>query len=110
DELPIIDPHQVVLIGARDSDEVETEGHKSIGTRVCVLADTELRAPGVESTVLRWLEQCQHKPGRFWFHLDWDVLSSDEMPAVSSPQPGGLLWDAVETIAPLATPPVHMIC
>jgi len=109
DELPIIDPHQVVLIGARDSDEVETEGHKSIGTRVIVLDDTELRAAGVESTVLRWLEQFQHKPGRFWFHLDWDVLSSDEMPAVSYPQPGGLVWDEVETIARAAIHADHLI-
>jgi arginase len=109
DELPIVDPHQVVLIGARDSDEVETEGHKSIGTRVIVLDDTELRAAGVESTILRWLEQFQHKPGRFWFHLDWDVLSSDEMPAVSYPQPGGLVWAEVETIARAALHADHLI-
>jgi arginase len=109
DELPIVDPHEIVLIGARDSAQVESEGHASIGTRVIVLADTELRAAGVESTILRWLEQFQHKPGRFWFHLDWDVLSADEMPAVSYPQPGGLAWDELETVARAALHADHLI-
>jgi arginase len=108
-ELPIVDPHEIVLIGARDRAQVESEGHASIGTRVIVLDDTELRAAGVESTVLRWLEQFQHKPGRFWFHLDWDVLSADEMPAVSYPQPGGLAWDELKTIARAALHADHLI-
>jgi arginase len=109
DDLPIIDPHEIVVIGARDSAQVESEGHTSIGTQVIVLDDTELRAAGVESTILRWLEQFQHKPGRFWFHLDWDVLSADEMPAVSYPQPGGLAWDELEIIARAAMHADHLI-
>ena len=109
DELPVLDPHEVVLLGPRDRAQVEAEGHRSVGSRAIVLDDTELRAAGIEMTVKRWLDQFQHKPGRFWFHLDWDVLSSEDMPAVSYPQPGGLAWDEVETIARAAIHADHLI-
>jgi arginase len=109
DELPVLDPHEVVLLGPRDRAQVETEGHRSVGSSVIVLDDTELRAAGIEITVKRWLDQFQRSPGRFWFHLDWDVLSSDVMPAVSYPQPGGLAWDEVETIARAAIHADHLI-
>jgi arginase len=108
-ELPVVDPHEVVLLGPRDRAQVESEGHKSVGSRVIVLDDTELRAAGIEMTVKRWLDQFQHKPGRFWFHLDWDVLSSEDMPAVSYPQPGGLAWDELAEIARAALHADHLI-
>ena len=62
-----------------------------------------------EGTVTRWLNQFINKPGRFWFHLDVDVLSSDANPAVSYPQPGGLAWDEVEEIARQAMTADHLI-
>jgi arginase len=33
------------------------------------------------------------RPGRFWLHVDLDVLSHAEMPAVDDVVPGGLSWD-----------------
>jgi arginase len=108
-ELPVVDPHEIVLLGPRDRAQVESEGHRSVGSRVIVLDDTELRAAGLEMTVKRWLDQFQHRPGRFWFHLDWDVLSADEMPAVSYPQPGGLDWDELESISRTALHADHLI-
>jgi arginase len=109
EDLPVVDPHEVVLLGPRDRAQVESEGGKSVGSRVIVLDDTELRAAGVGMTVKRWLDQFQHKPGRFWFHLDWDVLSSEEMPAVSYPQPGGLAWDELAEIARAAIHAEHLL-
>ena len=109
DALPVLDPHEVVLLGPRDRAQIESEGHQSIGSRVIVLDDTELRSAGIEMTVKRWLDQFQRNPGRFWFHLDWDVLSSDAMPAVSYPQPGGLTWDEAETIARAGMHADHLI-
>jgi arginase len=107
--LPIVDPHDVVLLGPRDRGEVERDGMVSVGSRVIILDDAQLRAAGIEITMKRWLDQFAHRPGRFWFHLDWDVLSSDEMPAVSYPQPGGLAWDEVEIIARAAVTADHLI-
>lgn len=108
-ELPIVDPHDVVLLGPRDRAEVERDGVESVANRVIVLDDAQLRAAGIEMTVKRWLDQFQHRPGRFWFHLDWDVLSSDEMSAVSYPQPGGLAWDELAVIAEAACAAEHLI-
>ena len=108
-EFPILDPHEVVLLGPRDQAELKDEGIESVSHRVIVLDDTMLRDAGVEITIKRWLDQLQHQPGRFWFHLDWDVLSSDDMPAVSYPQPGGLGWDEVEAIARPAIHADHLI-
>jgi arginase len=31
-------------------------------------------------------------PGRFWIHLDFDVLNDKEFPAVDYLSPGGLNW------------------
>ena len=108
-EFPIVDAHEVVLLGPRDRAELKSEGIESVAHRVIVLDDTQLRDAGFEITAKRWLDQFQHKPGRFWFHLDWDVLSSDDMPAVSYTQPGGLAWDEVATITRAALHADHLI-
>jgi len=109
EELPLLDPHEVVLLGPRDRAELTAERQQSVGGRVIVLDDAQLRAAGVENTVKRWLDQLGQNPGRFWFHLDWDVLSSNDMPAISYPQPGGLVWEELEQIATAAIRADHLI-
>jgi arginase len=43
------------------------------------------------------------QPGRFWLHVDLDVLSPAVMPAVDLPLPGGLDWDELTgLLRPLA--------
>jgi arginase len=108
-ELPLLDPHEVVLLGPRDRAELAAEGQQSVGGRVIVLDDAQLRSAGLENTVGRWLDHLGHSPGRFWLHLDWDVLSSTNMPAVSYPQPGGLHWDEVRQIAIAAFTAEHLV-
>jgi arginase len=45
-------------------------------------------------------------PGRFWVHLDLDVLSSRAMPAVDYWEPGGFDWDQLrQLLAPLVASP-----
>jgi arginase len=96
--LPVVDPHEVALLGPRDADELKSEGIESVRHRVIVLDDGELRDAGVAITIQRWLKHFGQHPGRFWFHLDLDVLSTDANPAVSYPQPGGLDWDELREI------------
>ncbi len=108
-ELPLLDPHEVVLLGARDRAEIMAEGQQSVGGRVIVLDDAQLRSAGIENTIGRWLDHLGQNPGRFWLHLDWDVLSSEDMPAVSYPQPGGLHWDEARQIATAAINADHLI-
>ncbi len=38
-------------------------------------------------------EELAERPGRFWLHVDLDVLSPSVMPAVDDLVPGGLDWD-----------------
>jgi arginase len=43
------------------------------------------------------------RPGRFWLHVDLDVLSPTVMPAVDDPLPGGLDWEELTgLLRPLA--------
>lgn len=107
---PLLDPHQVVVLGARDHwATVEGGGRRSIRDQVIVLDDAELRGAGIQLTVKRWLDQFLRNPGRFWFHLAWDVLTADDLPAVPHSQPGGLTWDELETIARAAIHADHLI-
>jgi arginase len=107
--LPLLDPHEVVLLGPRDRAELTAEGQQSVGGRVIVLDDAQLRSAGIENTINRWLYHLGHNPGRFWLQLDWDVLSSGDMPAVSYPQPGGLHWHEVNQIATAALRADHLV-
>jgi arginase len=48
-------------------------------------------------------EALTERPGRFWLHVDLDVLSPAVMPAVDDPLPGGLSWDELTgLLRPLA--------
>ena len=108
-ELPVVQPHEVALLGCRDGAELKAEGIESVRHKVIVMDDSELRDAGVAVTITRWLDQFQNKPGRFWFHLDLDVLSTDANAAVSYPQPGGLAWDEVESIVKTVFAADHLI-
>lgn len=36
--------------------------------------------------------------GRFWLHIDFDVLDQKDMPAVDYPQPNGLNWNELRRL------------
>jgi len=38
----------------------------------------------------------------WWLHVDLDVLSTDALPAVDYPQPGGLRWSELEALTAAA--------
>ncbi len=43
-------------------------------------------------------EALAERPGRFWLHVDLDVLSPAAMPAVDDIVPGGLSWDELKDL------------
>ena len=60
---------------------------------LCASLD-EVRNAGIQAAVNTALERFRHDSIEgFWIHLDVDVLDSDIMPAVDSPQPDGLRYD-----------------
>lgn len=99
-QLPASD---VVLLGVRDLFDVEEAGEAKrvvdIGIRVRDLQ--EIRRAGAGVTAERALEDLAGTEA-MWVHLDADVLSPEIMPAVDSPDPGGLteaeLQDMLRTL------------
>jgi arginase len=39
------------------------------------------------------------RTGHWWLHVDLDVLSTEALPAVDYPQPGGIGWERLELVA-----------
>lgn len=74
---------------------------------IAVLATVEeMRASGCASAAERALGAMAPGVERIWVHLDADVLDPAVMPAVDSPEPGGLQpAELVETLVPLLRDP-----
>ncbi len=93
-------PGDVVVLGARDPDEAEDIAGLRAGTLadIEVLGPGELRAIGPEVAGARAAERLAAGPGRFWIHLDLDVLDERAMPATDYLMPGGLEWDELAAL------------
>lgn len=86
---PYFDPRRTVQVGCRDDDEDREEVASVIADVVpasAVLRDGPGAAARVGAVV-------RDRP--YWLQLDVDVLDPSVMPAVDSPDPGGLTVDAL---------------
>ncbi|MFI1677518.1 MULTISPECIES: arginase family protein [unclassified Streptomyces] len=85
---PYVRDDDVCIFGLRDGDEDRAEFTDLKITNVTV---GELRKWG-EENIARAVAQTLEEPelDGFWVHLDADVLDPSVMPAVDSPDPGGL--------------------
>ena len=95
---PYFSAPDVVHIGCRDDDEHLAETRQLLGA---VIPARQLREDGAEGTArtARAVVGQGHLAG-YWLHLDVDVLDPEHLPAVDSPDPGGL--DPKELTALLA--------
>lgn len=77
-----------VHIGCRDDDEHLSETRQVLGA---VITAHQVREDGAEAAALAAcaVARAGHLAG-YWLHLDVDVLDPEHMPAVDSPDPGGL--------------------
>ena len=97
-------PAQSVVLGARDPDEAVDIAPLLDGelTDLVVLSPDDLRAQGLREAG----ELAAVRLGRFWIHLDVDVLDEQAMPATDYLMPGGLEWeDLAALLAPLCASP-----
>lgn len=105
---PLVEDRHVALIGRRDEAEA-WYGHAALaGSAILDVPDDELQARGPGDVAVAALQRVA-APGTsgFWIHLDADVLNPAVMPAVDSPEPGGLLSDELVTLlAPLVRHPL----
>jgi arginase len=104
---PLVQPQHIALVGRRDFDE-PWDGHAALASSAILdLADPELIAQPFGVLVGRVLGRVAAGGlAGFWLHLDADVLNPAVMPAVDSPEPGGLLPnDLAELLTPLVNDP-----
>ena len=105
---PSTDAAKVFALGARDEEEsadiaplLEDEL-----AQLVVLAPPELRSKGPGAAGQESAESLADRAGRFWLHLDVDVLDEAAMPATDYLMPAGLEWDELaELLAPLGASP-----
>jgi arginase len=91
---PLIRESDIVVLGHRDIRDPGTYPARAIfasAIRLCPL-DT-IQQVGVRRSGSEAVQAlCGVGVAGFWVHVDVDVLDSDVMPAVDSPQPGGLTY------------------
>jgi arginase family enzyme len=103
---PLVDPAAVVLLGHRPGelgDDVALENGR-LDPAIHALTAPEVRERGPARTGADAAARLVSGPA--WLHLDLDVLDESALPAVTYPQPLGLDWDELVTLArPLAAAP-----
>ena len=96
--LPLVAPADVQILGARDAELLRAEGLASLRDRVALVDGERLATDPAGSAAAA----CASLPDPWWFHLDLDVLSTEALPAIDYPQPGGLGWDGLAAVATTA--------
>ena len=96
--LPLVAPTDVRILGARDGELLRAEGVASLHDRVALVDGARL----ADDPARMAAAACASLPRPWWFHLDLDVLSTQALPAVDYPQPGGLGWDELAVVATTA--------
>src|SRR5579859_5707314 len=85
---PYFSPEDTVHAGCRDDDEGLYEAAALLGG---VLPAMQIRHRGVEQAARKMLDVVGRASlDGYWIHLDVDILDPSVMPAVDSPDPGGL--------------------
>jgi arginase len=98
---PLLGPSDVALLGPRDRAEIAAGGARSIGSDLGFFRDEQaLQEAEAAMPMADALDAIE--ADSFWLHLDLDVLSSDAFAAVDYPQPGGVGWDQLESLASAA--------
>jgi len=99
--LPILDPAAVVALGPRDADELAEHSVRSLADTITmrgprqVSADPVAEAASATGRILR-------EADAWWLHVDLDVLSTEALPAVDYPQPGGISWSDLRALTATA--------
>jgi arginase len=85
---PLVREEDVVALGERENDP---ETRDVLDTEIAVLDLAAVRKVGLAEAARRTVDRFERNGlDGFWIHLDADVLDDEVMPAVDSPQPGGL--------------------
>jgi arginase len=94
---PIVDPGKVIVLGARDRQELAEAGVASIEDKVTLVPAHALRERGPENVAAEAVNQL-NQSGGWWLHVDLDVLATESLAAVDYRQPGGFDWAVLTQI------------
>ncbi|WP_314174020.1 arginase family protein [Streptomyces winkii] len=102
--LPEVDPSAVVALGPRDAGELAAHRIPSLAGHILMRTPDELHSsPDAPGTYAREAtDRILSRVDSWWLHIDLDVLSTEALPAVDYPQPGGLTWPELELLASTA--------
>ncbi len=106
-EEPLVRAADVVILGRRDQGQ-SWYGHDALRASAMLdLPHAVVREGGAAASSRAALDRLAHSElARFWIHVDADVLDPDILPAVDSPEAGGLgLDELAELLTPLARHP-----
>jgi arginase len=106
---PLVRESDVVLLGYRDVDVPERYPARAIFDTAITRYDLEAirRMGSAEAANAALKSLASASLNGVWLHVDVDVLDSDLMPAVDSPQAGGLAYDElISLLRPLVRSPL----
>ncbi len=97
---PLVRDKDIVAFGFRDADQAALEGGQSFGdTGIKAYSLERARSEGIGPAAMNAVgELLREGVTGFWIHLDADVLSDEDMPAVDYRQPGGLNYQELSDI------------
>jgi arginase len=108
---PLVRAEDVVVIGRRDDEDVPWYGQDVLRELpVLDLPHLIVRDRGPAATARAALGRLTRSDlDGFWIHVDVDVLDPTVLPAVDSPEPGGVTLDELaELLTPLARHPLAL--
>lgn len=86
--LPVIDPKNIAVIGARDLDSGEKANLKKAGAMV--MGMEQIDRYGMVTVVQKAIEHVSHDVDGIYLSLDLDALDPQHAPGVGTPVPAGL--------------------
>ena len=105
---PLVAPGQLALIGPRDREDAAADGSampEDSGLEH-ELTPASLRTTGMAESGVAAALRLAATAGRYWVHLDVDILDELEFPATDYLMPGGLsLADLTDLLRPIVSSP-----
>jgi arginase len=101
--MPYVQDRDVVAFGFRDVEDPNVDPYREIfQTNLTLYSLSAVREIGLQETVARSISRLRERNLKgIWLHLDADVLDDQIMPAVDSPQIGGMNFEELSELLSL---------
>jgi arginase len=99
---PAVAGGDTAFLGPRDRQEILDAGWRSVADRVPFVDGPTLAASPIRRITSEHAERLRDATDGWWIHIDLDVLSTEALPAVDYPQPGGLAWRQLDELTDAA--------